>query len=620
LKKLVGLLAIILISNLVLLSNFQLGQVQASETVNGIITSDTTWTSVHSPYTFTGPVAVNAGVTLTIEAGTIVNLGKYYLQVNGTLQTLSSQDSKVQFNGGEIIFTQISNGWNDQSGTGCKIENAVLNQTPVYSRVALKIVNCKTNEEINVWGENIRKSLILNNIIDGSLYAENADILNNQINHSINAKNSQIIGCTVFGGITGGSLSITDCVVNGQSTIDITGDATITNCTISGGGVASDMLGRVESEYATVTINDGSIKITGSSISGDLKIQESTNNQNCEISNNKFSGLISVEGLGQIILYGNQVEGIIRVSGSTVIIQNNAALGISFDGTSIVACDNTVCNASNYYVGINARTQGSAIIERNLIFNTNNGICCASQGITIRNNTIKDNDVGINIEHFGVTISNNNFENNKYSIFMSGIAGSYDVEATNNYWGTTDKTNIDNSIFDYYDDSYLAKVNYLPLLSQQNPQAMPVATAPMLTPSIPSTTPTPNAMLIESNSTVSAFTYNASIPQIIFNVTGPEGTTGYIRLSISKTFMPNAETIQVYVDDNKVNLEISSDGDFWQVTFTYHHSSHQVTINAIQSQNNANLPDWVLPLTIAGVAIALSISAVVFLWLAKKKA
>jgi len=70
-KKLVWLFLIVtvLVSSMLLIAN-----VQASTPVGGIITSDTTWTDTNSPYTLTGSVTVNPGVTLTIEPGVTVDL------------------------------------------------------------------------------------------------------------------------------------------------------------------------------------------------------------------------------------------------------------------------------------------------------------------------------------------------------------------------------------------------------------------------------------------------------------------------------------------------------------------------------------------------------------------
>ena len=99
------LLIAFIISTFTFSGRLQFGAAQAGTNVVGIITSSTNWTKADSPYTLTGPVAVNTGVTLTIEAGTLVNLNDFYIQVNGTLIAIGSDGEKISFNNGEIVFT-----------------------------------------------------------------------------------------------------------------------------------------------------------------------------------------------------------------------------------------------------------------------------------------------------------------------------------------------------------------------------------------------------------------------------------------------------------------------------------------------------------------------------------
>ncbi|MGD6933755.1 MAG: NosD domain-containing protein [Candidatus Bathyarchaeia archaeon] len=478
-EKLGWLLVIVLFCQVILLGSVQFGQVQASETVNGIIASDTTWTQSRSPITLIGPISVNPGVTLTIEAGAIVNLGTYYIQVNGTLQALGTQNNKVQFNGGKIVFTEICNGWLEQSDTGCKIENAVFNQTTITSDASLKIINSQTTGGITVI-DYFRKSLLSNNRVEGSVEARNAYILDNQISYDLNAVDSNIVGCTVNGGVSGSFLSIDQSIIGhyssyyGQSAISLTGAATITNCTISGGGSQMDWVGRYVGEIEAVIISGSPIKIVDSTIYSGLKIN-AKGGKNIEFSNNVFSGHLVVDG-NQVLILGNSEEektGSISASGSQVVIQKNIVHSISFSGYSIIACDNTV---SRGYTGINAQAEGSAVIERNLITNCTNGIRCTSNGITIQNNTIKNNQVGIYLDHSGPTICYNNFENNKDNIIQTSADK---VDAANNYWLPSDRVSIDNSIHDYYDDFNLGKVNFSPMLTQPNPQALPDPDAPL---------------------------------------------------------------------------------------------------------------------------------------------
>jgi hypothetical protein len=93
-KSFALILIIIGISSLILISTLHVGLAQGGTNESGLISSDTTWTKANSPYSLTGPVAVNQGVTLKIEAGTIVNLNNFYLRVNGTLSAIGSPNEK----------------------------------------------------------------------------------------------------------------------------------------------------------------------------------------------------------------------------------------------------------------------------------------------------------------------------------------------------------------------------------------------------------------------------------------------------------------------------------------------------------------------------------------------
>jgi len=66
--------------------------------VSGHITSDTTWTAANSPYVLTGDVTVDPGVTLTIEAGVVVqgNSGTE-LQVQGRLIAIGTATQPITF-------------------------------------------------------------------------------------------------------------------------------------------------------------------------------------------------------------------------------------------------------------------------------------------------------------------------------------------------------------------------------------------------------------------------------------------------------------------------------------------------------------------------------------------
>ncbi len=76
---------------------------------------------------------VSHNTTLTIEHGVIVNLNSYYIQVDGTIQAMGANDDPIYFNGNNqfpdygIVFTSLSNDWNETTNAGSIIENSVLN-------------------------------------------------------------------------------------------------------------------------------------------------------------------------------------------------------------------------------------------------------------------------------------------------------------------------------------------------------------------------------------------------------------------------------------------------------------------------------------------------------------
>lgn len=127
---------------------------------------------------------------------------------------------------------------------------------------------------------------------------------------------------------------------------------------------------------------------------------------------------------------------------------------------------------------------------------------------------------------------------------------------------------------------------------------------------------------IESNSTVSAFTFDNSgnIPQICFGVSGPEGTTGYVEITITKTFMPNSD-IDVYLDGTEIDYQLTATENSWIVTFTYHHSSHQITINSLADSptNASDFPNWIWNAATAFIAVFVIVAVSILTWLTRNK-
>ena len=84
---------------------------------------------------------------------------------------------------------------------------------------------------------------------------------------------------------------------------------------------------------------------------------------------------------------------------------------------------------------------------------------------------------------------------------------------------------------------------------------------------------------VESNSTVYDLAFNNETSILSFNVTGPSGTTGYTKATISKTLLANADNLRVQMDGKQFNYSVTSAGDSWKVALNYSHSTHQISMH-----------------------------------------
>ena len=113
--------------------------------------------------------------------------------------------------------------------------------------------------------------------------------------------------------------------------------------------------------------------------------------------------------------------------------------------------------------GIRASTSG--VIEQNYVFN---GGGIGGYG-TIKDNTVIDNAIGIAVNGPATISGNNIYGNTKNNLFL-GSSG-YDVNAANNWWGTTDVNAINQTIFDAKNDFHLGVVTFIPILTQPSSSA-----------------------------------------------------------------------------------------------------------------------------------------------------
>lgn len=520
-------LATIILSGLVLVGSVRVETARASVDVTGIIGSDTTWSKASSPYVLTGNVLIGNGVTLTIDPGASVNLNNYYIMVNGTLRAQGSSSDSITFNGGSITFTNFSNGWNEETGSGCIFENVDFNNSSITSSISIKVSSNSISGSITTAGSSIVTS---NNIADEVYVSGSCSVTNNVVTKDVFASGSCVVSNnTVMGTVTSEDSSIvTNNIIGG-------------NVSISGGTVSYNIVsGRLigGGDPAEISFNDirggivvsiGSPTVANNTVTADdIGINLSPNNYvylNASILNNTVTagniGINVVPSVSIFIIMGWSTDAII--SGNTIHDCSVAGIQVGGRGGGEYARDNnaTIRNNLIYNCGYGIQNSGVGTIEGNTILYGNYGI---SGGRIIRNNIVANNSVGINggltIEgnliinnqvgiRSGDQISNNTIANNALGIngsFSSLVynniqnntnnirfTSSTDANATYNWWGTTDIATIDQTIYDYKNDFTLGRVNFVPILTAPNPLAPSIDT-PL--PVVPEGFQTPLIMLV----------------------------------------------------------------------------------------------------------------------------
>ena len=472
-----------------------------------IIGSDTTWTKADSPHNLTGPVLVNNGVALTIEAGATIDLNGYYMLVNGTLRVLGSSSEEVYIDNGEIEFTEYSAAWSE-SGSGCILEHADIRSTVSLKTASPKISNCVL---YNIILEGNSSPIISNNDINAITLGENNIVRGSP---TISDNNIGRIGSNSEMHITSpvefGSPTISHNIIGGHypsGSIHLaTNSLIISDNVVVDGGISVVAI----SSVTTNNVVNGTVEIKG--CEGSLVISNNTITPPSRVIDsgiwiippytNWYLGLF-IDGNNKLVdamISDNTISGglsgikLANLAGS-VTIENNVICDNIEDGINVVAdinltiVGNVICNNSangikdywgkaNMLIRNNTITDnshgitdpGPALIERNLIADNNVGLDLVSQA-TVQNNTITDNDVAIRLKYCpSATINYNNIENyGEKSIYLIETSG--DIDTTNNWWGTTDTQAINLTIYDYKYDLGLSKVNFTPFLTKPNTEA-----------------------------------------------------------------------------------------------------------------------------------------------------
>jgi len=448
-KRLACLILIltILVSGLFCVQNIH-AQIGGGET----IASNTEWTVADSPVNFNGSVTVATGKTLTIDPGVTVNLGMYYLLVDGTLTAEGNASNQIVFtsnvNSGNqtlenspaepIIFGSTSTPWSAATDSGSIIQNAVLDG------IFLSIDNA--SPEIDTCLFNFATESVAPITINGG-----SPVISNNIIDYNDQSSSDSTYINVYGGTPLIASNQFEGDVFGSSNIGIyvsSGAPVITNNTFAAGyGDNCDGV-KVFSGTPQITNNqfEGSGYLTGIVDSSSSFITVSDN-----VFSNCLSGVTA------------QDESILTVEGNS-FLKGTDGIDIISSGATLTITDNLIDSNSRY--GING-------------------------GGNINSNTITNNQIGIHNPPSGV-ISNNNIVGNTENGITATIES---INAQDNWWGITDTATINQTIYDSKDDYHLGTIQFTPFLTQPSSTAPAI---PIYTPTItpipppaPTATPTP---------------------------------------------------------------------------------------------------------------------------------
>jgi hypothetical protein len=189
---------------------------------------------------------------------------------------------------------------------------------------------------------------------------------------------------------------------------------------------------------------------------------------------------------GSPIIHGNNITGV-RHTNSLTGGDRPTSVGITVNGGAPIITDNTLSGAfDDACISIEA---GSPVIERNLISDSTIGLYGGGLGIEGGNSIVENNTFSYCFKEVAsigstVTLAYNNFlDTSNYTIYGSHA----NLNASNNWWGTTDPAAISQKIWDFNDDFNIGKVTFTPFLNVPNPNAAPNPNAPIPTPSPPPT-------------------------------------------------------------------------------------------------------------------------------------
>ncbi len=439
--------------------------------VGGPITSDTTWTAACSPYIVTSGILVMNGVTLTIEPGVEVRFSPgLALRVDGCLIARGTEESPTVFTSnqpdpapgdwGYILFADSSvdatyDGDDNYTGGSimqyCTVEYGggtgggssevwIQDSSPLITQCTIKD---SASSGVSIYGDSsprISHNYIRENHSSyGGGVLVDTNIGGTNITHNTIYNNSASQGGGIYiegyGEINVGSNRITDNVATHQGggicvpVLGVSHHITITNNLILRNTAQSEQPGGGIRAYSCNILGNLVISNTGG-LGGGIWSEHGTVEYNVVAWNQGTSG-------GGINAYDTDV------SQNTVVGNNGDPAGLFLNFCNLTE-ETAITNTIAYNMAPQGGVGGVTVIAATHDWN------CPSH------------DERLSFR------SNNVFGNTGFALRNAMSSAHPNLDATNNWWGTDDESEIQDKIYDWFDDSDLGIVDYSPPLTGTN--------------------------------------------------------------------------------------------------------------------------------------------------------
>lgn len=98
-------------------------------------------------------------------------------------------------------------------------------------------------------------------------------------------------------------------------------------------------------------------------------------------------------------------------------------------------------------------------------------------------------------------------------------------------------------------------------------------------------------MEVETSSTVLGVTFNSDTKQLSITVSGNDGTTGECTIVVPKALVSASSDISINFDDEPIEFTVTEDGDYYNISVEYNHSTHTLVANLESSPTGPDEPE-----------------------------